>query len=42
MQGVTELRLKTTFSEAPTSGSYDLLAISIRNVPTAMMNAVAA
>lgn len=42
MQGVTELRLKTTFSTAPTSGSYDLLAISIRNVPTAMMNAVAA
>lgn len=26
MQGVTELRLKTTFSKAPTSGSYDLLA----------------
>lgn len=42
MQGVTELRLKTTFSKAPTSGSYDLLAVSIRNVPSAMMNAVSA
>ena len=42
MQGVTELRLKTTFSTAPTSGSYDLLAVSIRNVPEAMMKAVAA
>lgn len=42
MQGVTELRLKTTFSKAPTSGSYDLLAVSIRNVPSAMMSAVSA
>lgn len=42
MQGVTELRLKTTFSKAPTSGSYDLLAVSIRNVPSAMMAAVSA
>ena len=42
MQGVTELRLKTTFSKAPTNGTYDLLAISIRNVPSAMMTAVAA
>lgn len=42
MQGVTELRLKTTFSAAPTSGTYDLLAISIRNVPNAMMAAVSA
>lgn len=40
MQGVTELRLKTTFSAAPTSGSYDLLAVSIRNVPAAMMSEV--
>ncbi len=40
MQGVTELRLKTTFSVAPTSGTYDLLAVSIRNVPNAMMAAV--
>lgn len=42
MQGVTELRLKTTFSAAPTSDSYDLLAVSIRNVPSAMMAAVSA
>lgn len=42
MQGVTELRLKTTFSGAPTGGTYDLLAISIRNVPSAMMTAIAA
>lgn len=42
MQGVTELRLKTTFTTAPTSGSYDLLAVSIRNVPAAMMSAVSA
>lgn len=42
MQGVTELRLKTTFSAAPTSNSYDLLAVSIRNVPSAMMAAVSA
>lgn len=42
MQGVTELRLKTTFSATPTSGSYDLLAVSIRNVPSAMMAAVSA
>lgn len=42
MQGVTELRLKTTFRAAPTSGSYDLLAVSIRNVPSAMMAAVSA
>lgn len=41
MQGVTELRLKTTFSGAPTSGTYDLLAISIRNVPSVMMERVA-
>lgn len=40
MQGVTELRLKTTFSKAPTSGSYDLLAVSIRNVPAIMMTKV--
>lgn len=40
MQGVTELRLKTTFSEAP-DGVYDLCAVSIRNVPVAMLQAVA-
>ena len=42
MQGVTELRLKTTFSSAPTNGTYDLVAVSIRNVPAAMLKAVAA
>lgn len=40
MVGVTELRLKTDFSTAP-NGTYDLCAVSIRNVPTAMLNAVA-
>ena len=42
MQGVTELRLKTTFTTAPTSGTYDLVAVSIKNVPAAIMNAVSA
>lgn len=42
MQGVTELRLKTTFSKAPTAGTYDLVAVSIRNVPAVMLNAVSA
>lgn len=42
MQGVTELRLKTTFTTAPTSGVYDLVAVSVRNVPEAMLKAVAA
>ncbi len=42
MAGVTELRLKTTFSAKPTNGVYDLLAVSIRNVPEAMLKAVAA
>lgn len=42
MQGVTELRLKTTFTTAPTSGTYDLVAVSIRNVPAQMLAAIAA
>ena len=42
MYGVTELRLKTTFSKAPTTSTYDLLAVSIRNVPAAMMKEVSA
>lgn len=42
MQGVTELRLKTDFSIAPTSGTYDLVAVSIRNVPAQMLQAVSA
>lgn len=41
MQGVTELRLKTTFTTAPSNGVYDLCAVSIRNVPLAMLQAVA-
>lgn len=40
MQGVTELRLKTNFTTAPTSGTYDLVAVSIRNVPQIMLNEV--
>lgn len=40
MIGVTELRLKTHFTTAPTGGTYDLVAVSIRNVPVAMLNAV--
>lgn len=42
MQGVTDLRLKTTFSVPPTSGQYDLLAVSIKNTPAAVIEAVAA
>ena len=42
MQGVTELRIKTEFTTAPTGGTYDLVAVSIRNVPNAMLNAVRA
>lgn len=36
MLGVTELRLKTTFSTAPTGGVYDLLAVTIKNIPASM------
>jgi len=39
MIGVTELRLKTNFSAAPTAGVYDLLACTIKNVPAEMMSA---
>ncbi len=42
MQGVTELRLKTTFGTAPENGNYDLVAVSIRNVPAQMLAAVRA
>lgn len=42
MNGVTELRLKTTFTTAPSAGTYDLLAISIKNMPTAMLTEIAA
>lgn len=40
MIGITELRFKTTFTTAPTSGVYDMVAVSIRNVPNAMLQAV--
>lgn len=39
MLGVTELRLKTNFTTAPTGGVYDLLACTIKNIPAAMMDA---
>lgn len=39
MMGVTELRLKTNFTTAPTGGVYDLLACTIKNIPQAMLNA---
>lgn len=42
MQGITELRLKTTFTTAPSTGQYDLLAISVKNTPQAVIDAVAA
>jgi len=39
MMGVTELRLKTNFSTAPTGGVYDLLACTIKNIPDEMIAA---
>ena len=39
MIGVTELRLKTNFTTAPTGGVYDLLACTIKNIPQAMLDA---
>lgn len=42
MQGITELRFKTTFTTAPSTGQYDLLAVSIKNTPQAVIDAVAA
>ena len=42
MQGITELRFKTTFTTAPSTGQYDLLAISVKNTPQAVIDAVAA
>lgn len=42
MPNVTELRFKTDFSVAPTSGSYDLVAVSIKNVPSQMLAAFSA
>lgn len=42
MSGVTELRLKTVFTVAPTSGVYDLIAVSIKNIPPEMLKAISA
>lgn len=39
MPNVTELRFKTTFSVAPTSGTYNMIAVSIKNTPAAMLKA---
>lgn len=40
MNGVTDLRFKTNFSTPPTGGVYNLLAISVKNMPKAMVEAV--
>lgn len=42
MPNVTELRFKTVFGTAPTSGTYDMIAVTIKNVPTAMLEAFTA
>lgn len=42
MPNVTELRFKTNFTTAPTAGTYDMVAISIKNTPAAMLNAFSA
>ena len=40
MNGVTDLRFKTKFSTAPTNGTYNMLAISVKNIPTEMLAAI--
>ncbi len=40
MNGVTDLRFKTQFSTAPTGGTYNLLAVSIKNIPAEMLAAI--
>lgn len=42
MPNVTELRFKTVFSVAPTSGTYDMIAVSIKNTPAEMLKAFSA
>lgn len=42
MQGATELRFKTNFSTAPASGNYDLVAVTIKNIPEMLLNAALA
>lgn len=36
LQGITEFRVRPTFSVAPTAGVYDMLLVSVRNTPAAM------
>lgn len=40
MNGVTDLRFKTQFSTKPTNGTYNLLAVSIKNTPADMLSAI--
>ena len=40
MNGVTDLRFKTQFTTAPTGGVYDMLAVSVKNMPAEMVRAV--
>lgn len=42
MPNVTELRFKTNFSVAPTSGTYNMIAVSIKNTPSQMLAAFSA
>lgn len=42
MPNVTELRFKTVFSVAPTSGTYNMIAVSIKNTPAQMLSAFSA
>jgi len=42
MAGVTELRFKTTFTTAPTASVYNLVAVTIKNVPDIIKNAALA
>lgn len=42
MNGVTDLRFKTTFTTAPTNGTYNMVAVTIKNIPALLLNAVTA
>ncbi len=42
MQGVTELRFKSEFTTAPAAGTYDLCAVTVKNLPAIMLNAALA
>lgn len=39
LQGITEFRVRPTFSVAPTAGVFDMLLVSVRNTPAAMTEA---